>query len=121
MVVLELKIVKMLVDRTRQGVYPSRKPQRVGLIAEEALTKVLVEYADFANVFSPDLSGLPEYTGINDCAIELVYTNEFMRPSKSPAGAPILFNQKLDRSLRLCIDYRGLETSLLRTGIVALK
>ena len=36
------------------GVHPSRRPQRAGLIAEEAPTKVPVKYADFADVFSPD-------------------------------------------------------------------
>ena len=32
----------------------------------------------------------------------------FIRPSKSPAGAPILFAPKKDGTLRLCVDYRGL-------------
>lgn len=32
----------------------------------------------------------------------------FIRPSESPAGAPILFVKKKDGSLRLCVDYRGL-------------
>jgi hypothetical protein len=32
----------------------------------------------------------------------------FIRESKSPAGAPILFAPKKDGSLRLCVDYRGL-------------
>ena len=32
----------------------------------------------------------------------------FIRTSKSPAGAPILFVKKKDGSLRLCVDYRGL-------------
>ncbi|KAH8145236.1 uncharacterized protein LAJ45_10797 [Morchella importuna] len=31
-----------------------------------------------------------------------------IRPSKSPAGAPILFVKKKDCSLQLCVDYRGL-------------
>ena len=54
-------------------VHPSRRPQVSGLIAEEAPTKVPAEYSDFADVFSPDLaSELPEHTGINDHAIELV-------------------------------------------------
>ena len=32
----------------------------------------------------------------------------FIRPSTSPAGAPILFVKKKDGTLRLCVDYRGL-------------
>ena len=32
----------------------------------------------------------------------------FIRPSTSPWGAPVLFQKKKDGSLRLCIDYRGL-------------
>lgn len=34
--------------------------------------------------------------------------NGRIRPSKSPAGAPILFVPKKDGGLRLCVDYRGL-------------
>ena len=118
-------------------VYPLRKPQISGLIDEEAPTKVPAEYLDFADDFSSDLtSKLPEHIGINDHAIELVegqqppygpiyslrpvelktlkayietnLANGFIRPSKSPAGAPILFTQKSDGSLRLCVDYQGL-------------
>ncbi|KAF7116923.1 hypothetical protein CNMCM5793_005553 [Aspergillus hiratsukae] len=41
------------------------------------------------------------------------YIDKFMkrgwiRPSTSPAGAPVLFTRKADGSLRLCVDYRGL-------------
>ena len=115
-------------------VHPSRRPQIFGLIAEEASTKVSAEYSDFADVFFPDLaSELPEHTGINDHAIELVdgqqppygpiyslgpveletlkayiktnLANGFIRPSKSSAGAPILFDQKSDGFLQLYVDY----------------
>ena len=85
-------------------VNPSCRPQIAGLIGEKAPTKVPVEYIDFANVFSLDLtSELPEHTGINDHAIELVEADRFIRPSKSSAGASILFDRKSDKSLRLCV------------------
>ena len=36
----------------------------------------------------------------------------FIRSSTSPAGAPILFVKKADGSLRLCVDYRGLNKTI---------
>ncbi len=123
--------------------HPSRRAQIAHLKADEAPTKVSSEYADFADVFSPKLAvELPEQTGINDHAIELVddrqppygpiYSLEpmeletlkayiennlargFIRPFKSPAGALILFDKKPDGSLRLCIDYRGLNNLTIK-------
>jgi len=32
----------------------------------------------------------------------------FIHPSHSPHGAPVLFIRKKDGSLRLCVDFRGL-------------
>ena len=75
----------------KEGVHPSYRPQRAGLIVKEASIKVPVKYANFA--FSQDLaSELHKYTGINNYAIKLVDANGFIRPSKSSAGAPIFFN-----------------------------
>ena len=38
----------------------------------------------------------------------------FIRSSTSPASAPILFDKKPDRSLRLCVDYQGLNNLTIK-------
>ncbi len=124
-------------------VHPSRRAQIAHLKADEAPTEVPSEYADFANVFSPKLAAeLPEHTGINDHAIELVddwqppygpiyslgpveletlkayiennLASGFIWPSKSPARASILFDKKPDGSLRLCVDYQDLNNLTIK-------
>ena len=124
-------------------VHFSREPQISGLIAKKAPTKVPAEYSDFTDVFSPELATeLPEHTEINTHAIDLeegkqppygpIYSlgpvelktlktyietnlaNGFICPSKSLAGAPILFDKKPDGSLRLCVDYQGLNNITIK-------
>ncbi len=46
--------------------------------------------------------------------IENNLASGYIRPSKSPAGAPILFDKKPDGSLRLCVDYRGLNNLTIK-------
>ena len=104
---------------------------------EEELRRAIPrEYHDFLDVFSKsEADSLPPHRPY-DHAIELepgttpfhgpiyrlseteletlqTYLDEnlakgFIRSSTSPAGAPILFVKKKDGSLRLCVDYRGL-------------
>ncbi len=46
--------------------------------------------------------------------IENNLTSDFIRLFKSPAGAPILFDKKPDSSLRLFVDYRGLNNLTIK-------
>ena len=38
----------------------------------------------------------------------------FIHPSKSPAGAPVVFAKKKDSSLHLCIDYSSLNRVMIK-------
>ncbi|GKA33350.1 putative reverse transcriptase domain-containing protein [Tanacetum coccineum] len=40
---------------------------------------------------------------------------DFIRPSSSPWGAPVLFVKKKDGSFKMCIDYHGLTISLINS------
>ena len=55
----------------------------------------------------PELDALRTYLAEN-------LAKAFIQPSKSPVGAPILFAKKKDGSLRLCVDYQGLNKVTMR-------
>ena len=124
-------------------VYPSYRTQIPGLIAEKTPRKVLSKYVNFEDVFFPDLvSKLPKHVEINDHTIKLVngqqplygpiyslgpieletlkayiktnLANKFIRPSKSLADTPILFDRKSDSSLQLCFNYQGLNNLMIK-------
>ena len=124
-------------------VHSERQAQVGALLFNEAPTEVPAEYSDYSDVFSAEHAAkLPENTGMNEHAIKLeegkqpsfgsIYSlgpveletlktyietnlaNGFIRPFKSPARAPILFDRKPDGSLRLCVDYRGLNNLTIK-------
>ena len=123
------------------GIYLEREVQIASLLTEKV--KIPDEYSDFTDVFSEEKAlVLPERTELNEHAINLedgkqppygpIYSlgpveletlktyiethlkTGFIRPSKSPAGAPILFDKKPDGSLRLCVDYQGLNNLTIK-------
>jgi hypothetical protein len=59
------------------------------------------------NQFPLELKTIKDYIDEN-------LTKGWIRPSTSSAGAPILFVKKKDGSLRLCVDYRGLNKITLK-------
>ena len=90
---------------------------------------------DFTDVFPEDLPGMPIDREIDFCidvipgaqpvskipyrmaTVELkelktqlqeLLDKNFIQPSSSPWGAPVLFVKKKDGTMRLCIDYREL-------------
>ena len=113
------------------------------LIFDKTPIEVPAKYSNYSDVFSTENAAeLPENTKINEYAIELeeakqllfgpIYnldlveletlktyiktnlTNGFIRLSKFPIEAPILFNRKQDRNLRFCVDYWGLNNITIK-------
>ena len=100
------------------------------------------EYQEFKDVFSDELAGILPANTVYDHPIELVEGKQppnlsiynlsqkellilreyidkailkgWIRPSKSPCGAPILFVPKSDSSIRLYVNYRGLNNVTIK-------
>ena len=64
-------------------------------------------YRPIYNLSEPERAVLRDY-------IKTALAKGWIRPSKSPAGAPVLFVPKKDGGLRLCVDYRGLNAATIK-------
>ena len=124
-------------------VYPDWGVQIATLIADKAFVIIPAEYLDFKDVFSKEFAVmLSEHTEINTHVIDLeeskqlpyssIYSlglvkletlktyiktnlaNSFIRPSKSPAIAPILFDKKPNGNFWLYVNYQSLNNIIIK-------
>ena len=137
-------IVHMAIQEwEKMPLYTEKQAQVGDLIFNKAPTEVPVEYSDYNNIFSAENAAeLLENNGINEHTIKLeegkqpsfglIYSlgllelgilktyietnlaNGFIHPSKSPTKISIFFDWKPNGSLRLCIDYRGLNNITIK-------
>ena len=140
---LEAPLSGMTVHPSRAVQVDSKLAQVALWNQKKALTKVPAKYSDFSDVFSAEETLiLPEQTELNEHAIKvvdgkqpsygLIYSlgpvqletlktyikthlkTRFIWHSKSPAGTPILFDQKPDSIFCLCVDYWGLNNLTIK-------
>ena len=137
-------VVHMAIQKQEKMPMHSKKQTQVRvLLFDKALTKIWVKYSNYNDIFSVENAAkLPENIGMNEHVIKLeedkqplfgpIYSlkpvkleilktyiktnlaNSFIQPFKSLAGAPILFNRKLDRSFCLCMNYWGLNNIIIK-------
>ena len=125
-------VVHLNILDSKMMIHLAKKVQ-IALLLDKKVT-VLAEYSDFANIFLEKLANVfLEQTGANEHSIKLkqskqsfykpIYSlglvklellktyintnlaNSFIKTSKPPAGALILFVCKLNNSFCLCINY----------------
>ena len=123
------------------GIHLDRAAQIASFLTEKI--EISDDYSDFVDIFSEEKPlVLSERTELNNYDIDLedgkqspygpIYSlspveletlktyidthlkTGFIQPSKSLIGTPILFNKKPDNSLRLCVDYWGLNNLTIK-------
>jgi hypothetical protein len=85
-------------EKNKADQLPEHHPYNYPIDLEERQSP---SFGPIYGLSEPELQALREYLIEN-------LAKGFIRLSKSPAGALILFVKKKDGSLRLCVDYRGL-------------
>ena len=85
-------------SKTAAASLPPHRPYDHTIDLEEGATP---PYGPIYSMSETELKALREH-------LDDALGKGFIRPSNSPAGAPILFVKKKDGSLQLCVNYRGL-------------
>ena len=85
-------------EKKNADILPEHRPYDCSIDLQDGAQP---SFGPIYNLSQNELSALREYLDEN-------LAKNFIRHSKSPAGAPILFVKKKDGSLRMCVDYCGL-------------
>jgi hypothetical protein len=91
-------------SETNASVLPDHRPYDLSIDLHPGSTP---SFGPIYNLSEPELQTLKDY--ISD-----MLKKGFIRPSQSPAGSPVLFVKKKDGSLRLCVDYRRLNSDTVK-------
>ena len=85
-------------EKKNVDMLPQHRPYDCGIDLQEGTQP---PFGPIYSLSQNELTALWDYLDEN-------LSKNFIRHSKSPAGAPILFVKNKDGSLRMCVDYRGL-------------
>jgi transposase InsO family protein len=91
-------------DEKEADVLPEHRKYDISIDLQEGSTP---PFGPIYNLTQTEMAALKDY-------LEDSIAKGFIVPSKSSCGAPILFVKKKDGSLRLCVDYRGLNKITLK-------
>ena len=95
---VQYKEYEDIFEKKNADILPQHRPYDCGIDLQEGTQP---PFGPIYSLSQNELAVLREYIDEN-------LAKNFIRHSKSPAGAPILFVKKKDGSLRMCVDYRGL-------------
>ncbi|XP_054624868.1 retrotransposon-derived protein PEG10 isoform X1 [Dunckerocampus dactyliophorus] len=98
--------LKQVFSKDRAQTVPPHRPYDCAI---ELLPNATFPSAKLYNISTPEQKALKEYISSSLAA-------GLIRPSSSPLGAGFFFVAKKDKSLRPCIDYRGLNSITVRNS-----
>lgn len=87
-------------SKEKADILPPHRPYDHKIILED---NVKLPFGPVYSLSHNELKALKEY-------LDEMLSKGFIRPSTSPAGSPVLFVKKKDGCLRLCVDYRRLNS-----------
>ena len=95
---------KNVFEKKNADIVPQHRPYDYAIELQEGAQP---PFGPIYNLSQNELAKLQKYIDKN-------LSKNFIRHSKSLAGAPILFVEKKDGSLCMCVDYRGLNKAIMK-------